>query len=78
MLKILPGVTACRLEIQLSENGDECFADITYSHTSIGCAGDEFVATFTADYYQRFMQVWERELNHFLKTGFRLTDDTAA
>jgi hypothetical protein len=78
MLKILPGVTACRLEIQLSENGDECFADITYSHTSIGCAGDEFVATFTADYYQRFMQVWERELNHFLKTGFRLTDDSAA
>jgi hypothetical protein len=35
MLKIVPGVTACRLEIQLSENDDECFADITYSHTSI-------------------------------------------
>jgi hypothetical protein len=29
MLKILPGVTACRLTIQLSENGSECFADIT-------------------------------------------------
>src|SRR5687767_3407108 len=74
MLKILPGVTACRLEIQLSENGDECFADITYSHTSIGFAGDEFVAKFTADYYKRFMQAWENELNHFLKTGGRLPD----
>jgi hypothetical protein len=73
MLKILPGVTACRLEIQLTAYGDQCFADITYSHTSLGEAGDEFVARFTADHYQKFMQVWERELNHFLKTGYRLT-----
>ena len=78
MLKIVPGLTACRVQIQLSANGDECFADITYSHTSIGPAGDEFVAGFTADYYQRFMQVWEKLLNHFLKTGTRLADDTAA
>src|SRR5205823_6225922 len=41
-------------------------------------AGDEFVAKFTADYYQRFMQAWEKELNHFLKTGSRLKDDAAA
>lgn len=67
MLKILPGVTACRLTIQLSENGTECFADITYSHTSIGPAGDEFVAKFTAEYYQNFMQAWEGELNRFLQ-----------
>lgn len=77
MLKILPGVTACRLEIQLSANGKECFADITYSHTSIGPAGDEFVAKFTADYYERFMQAWEKELNHFLKTSCRLADENA-
>jgi hypothetical protein len=68
MLKILPGVTACRLQIQLSENESGCFADITYSHTSIGPAGDEFVAKFTADYYRQFMHAWEKELNHFLKT----------
>jgi hypothetical protein len=69
MLKILPGVTACRLTVQLSENGDGCFADVTYSHTSIGPAGDDFVAKFTADYYRKFMQDWENELNHFLKMG---------
>lgn len=74
MLKILPGVTACRLNIQLSENGNECFADVTYSHTSLGAAGDEFVAKFTADHYQKLMQAWERALNHFLTTGRRLAD----
>src|SRR6266850_5765713 len=68
MLKIVPGVTACRLEIQLSPDGDHCFADVTYTHTSIGPDGDEFVAKFTAEYYQKFMQVWEKTMNHFLKT----------
>jgi len=77
MLKILPGVTACRLEIQLTENGDGCFADVTYSHTSMGSAGDEFVAKFTADHYQESMQAWEKALNYYLTTGRLLTDDHA-
>ena len=78
MLKIVPEVTACRLEIQLTPTGDECFADITYSHTSIGAAGDEFVASFAADSYRKFMEAWEAELNHFLKTGSRLGHDNAS
>ncbi len=69
MLKIVPGFTACRLNIEVSENGSGSFADITYSHTSLGPAGDEFVAKFTADYYQNFMQGWEKAFNYFLKTG---------
>ena len=74
MLKILPGVTACRLEIQLIADGEQCLADVTYTHTSLGEAGDKFVARFTADHYQKFMQAWEMELNHFLKTGCSLAD----
>lgn len=76
MLKILPGVTSCRLNIQLSENGKECFADVTYSHTSLGPAGDEFVRKFTAEYYQTMMQAWEKALNHFLSTGQCLRDNS--
>jgi hypothetical protein len=75
MLKIVPGVTACRLEIRLTPNADGCFADVTYSHTSLGAAGDEFVAGFTADSYQKFMRIWEKELNHFLNTGSMLRRD---
>ncbi|PYJ26877.1 MAG: hypothetical protein DME89_11060 [Verrucomicrobia bacterium] len=47
------------------------------TNTSIGVAGDEFVASFTADSYRKFMQAWEAELNHFLKTGSRLGNDNA-
>src|ERR1017187_8855103 len=77
MLKISPGTTACRLTIQLSEEGSGCIADVTYLHTSLGPAGDEFVARFTAEYYQTFMQAWEKELNHFLTTGSLLPDAAA-
>jgi hypothetical protein len=78
MLKILPGVTACRLTIQLSEGGAGCIAAITYTHTSLGPAGDEFVTRFTAEHYQKFMQAWEKALNHFLTTGRLLPDNPAA
>lgn len=66
MIYVTPGVTACRLQIQLSDGDGECHADVTYSHTSLGPSGDAFVARFTAAYYREFMQDWERELNGFL------------
>lgn len=73
MLKVTPGVTACRLSIQLQPQGNDCSADVTYSHTSLGPDGDELIVSFTAEHYRRFMQQWERELNHFLATGRMLS-----
>jgi len=72
MIKIAPNVTACRLSIQLRavEGGSE--ADITYGHTSLGPDGDAFVASFTADFYRRFMQDWESRINHYLREGSAL------
>jgi hypothetical protein len=49
------------------EGGSE--ADVTYCHTSLGPAGDAFVASFTEDHYRGFMQDWERRLNHYLRYG---------
>jgi hypothetical protein len=72
MIKITPDVTACRLTIRLRavEGGSE--AEITYSHTSLGPAGDAFVEGFTAEHYRRFMQDWESRLNHYLRHGTAL------
>jgi hypothetical protein len=67
MLKITPEVTACRLTIQLRSTLGGSEADITYSHTSLGPLGDEFVAAFTEDYYRKFMLDWEQRLNHYLR-----------
>jgi len=72
MLKITPQVTACRLTIQLRGVADGCEADITYSHTSLGPQGDEFIASFTEAFYCRFMQDWESRVNHYLRHGTAL------
>lgn len=68
-IKVVPEVTACRITIRLQAAGAGCEADVTYTHTSLGPRGDEFLRGFTAEHYRGFMQEWERELNHFLATG---------
>ncbi|MFI5298168.1 MAG: hypothetical protein ACHREM_08725 [Polyangiales bacterium] len=76
MLKVTPDETACRLSIRLLEATDApntCVADVTYTHTSLGPQGDLFVMAFTTDYYRRFMEDWEREINHYLTTGEKLS-----
>jgi hypothetical protein len=72
MLKITPAVTACRLTIQLRPHAGGSEATVTYSHTSLGRKGDEFVAAFTDEHYRRFMQDWESRLNHYLRHGSAL------
>jgi hypothetical protein len=69
MLKITPGVTACRLAIQLRAVPAGSEATVTYMHTSLGPAGDDFVDAFTEAHYRQFMQDWETRLNHYLRTG---------
>jgi hypothetical protein len=72
MLKITPGVTACRLNIQLRATDEGCDAQVTYTHTSLGPKGDEFVAGFTDAFYGQFMRDWESRLNHYLLHGSAL------
>lgn len=72
MIKITPGVTACRLKIELVETGRGTDATVTYMHTSLGPEGDAYVEGFTTQYYAGFMRDWEARLNHYLTTGERL------
>ena len=70
MIKITPGVTACKLTIQVRDADDGCCdAEVCYSHTSIGPQGDVFIASFTAEYYVQFMREWEDRINHYLAHG---------
>jgi hypothetical protein len=77
MIKLTPGVTVCRLSIQLraavdGSEADVTEAEVTYCHTSLGPAGDEFVASFTESHYLEFMRGWEAKLNHYLRHGTAL------
>jgi hypothetical protein len=72
MVKITPGVTACKLTIVLRPAAHGCDATVTYSHTSLGEAGDTLCAGFSEEHYERFMRDWELRLNHYLSTGSML------
>ncbi len=72
MVKVTPGVTACKLTIHVAATGSGCKAAVTYSHTSLGPEGDAFVASFTEDFYVQFMRDWETRMNHYLNTGATL------
>ena len=69
MLKVTPGVTACKLTISLRQVPGGSEATVTYSHTSLGEAGDKFVDEFTQEFYEGLMQEWESRLNHYLRAG---------
>jgi hypothetical protein len=71
MIKITPGVTACRITIQLRPAGHGCDATVTYAHTSLGPDGDTFVTSFTDERYRAVMRDWESRLNHHLAGGPR-------
>jgi hypothetical protein len=71
-IQVTPALTACRLTIRLRATAAGCAADVTYLHTSLGPQGDDFVASFTEDFYRRFMQEWESKLNHYLRHGTAL------
>lgn len=72
MVRITPGVTVCRLTIDVTPDGEGAAAMVAYRHTSLGPAGDNFVRAFTEDHYRRFMEEWERRLNHYLRHGCML------
>ena len=74
MIKVSPGVTACRLAIRLRRTSDGCEADVSYMHTSLGPQGDDFVRGFTEASYVRAMQQWEARLNHYLVHDSALVD----
>jgi hypothetical protein len=73
IIKMIPGVVVGRISVSLTADGDDgCTADITYAYTSISDHGDRALNEFTDDHFKEFMEIWEKEINHFLKTGTKL------
>jgi hypothetical protein len=68
-VRVTPGLTACRLSIQLAPTPEGSTARITFTHTSLGEKGDAFVDGFTEARFVGEMQLWEKRINHYLATG---------
>lgn len=68
MYKITPGLVVTRLDIELHPLRDSATtAEVHYTYTALSEEGGVWVAERTADWYVRFMEEWERELNEYLR-----------
>jgi hypothetical protein len=69
-IKVTPKHSVCRIEIALAGmEGGRTAAEIAYTYTSLGPAGDRFLEEFTEEWYRGFMEEWEDALNYYLTTG---------
>lgn len=69
-VKVTPGLTVGQIQIRLRALRDgHTRSDVTYAHTALSPAGEQFVAAFTDEHYDGFMKEWELELNHYLEHG---------
>jgi hypothetical protein len=75
IVKVIPGIVVGRIEIRLATAPGGASAEISYSFTSLGPDGDRVVSEFTQELFDEFMLTWETELNHFMATGERLTEN---
>jgi hypothetical protein len=68
IIKVSPGLTACRITISLTEN-DSGNTDlhVEYTYTAISSDGEEFVRGYTQEFFDRFMRFSESALNDFLE-----------
>jgi len=75
IIKLIPGIVVGKIVIQLTAAPEGSTAEISYSFTALGPDGDRVVNEFTQKHFDEFMLTWETELNHFLATGERLTEN---
>lgn len=70
MVKITPELTACLLEIVVRPlSPSESEVSVTYSHTALSPAGEQFVDAFSEDTYAGIMAHWKSALEHFFEHG---------
>lgn len=73
LIKVTPELLLTRVRIQVREAGEgRSFAEISYTHTALGDAGQSIVDSLDAEQWQRFMERWESAMNHYLATGEKL------
>ena len=75
IIKVIPGIVVGKIVIQVKDAPGGSRADISYGFTALGSDGDRVVKEFTQAHFDEFMLTWETELNHYLATGEKLTEN---
>lgn len=72
--RFTPGSRTCVLRIAVAPCGDtRSHVDVSYAYTSVAPPGNEFLDGWTEEAFLDAVVFWEQSMNHFLKTGGRLS-----
>lgn len=75
--RVTPQSRTCLLKLAVTPDGDHrTHVDVSYAYTSLGHAGDGFLESWTKEAFLDDVKFWEKSMNHFLKTGERLSRDS--
>jgi hypothetical protein len=72
--RFTPASRTCILRIAVEPCGEaHSHVDVSYEFTSIAHPGNEFLKEWTEEAFLSAVVFWEQSMNHFLKTGVRLS-----
>lgn len=71
--RVVPGLVTSVLDIYvLPKDENSSYVDITYTYTGLTEKGNNFIDTYTEEFFTKNMKEWEDSMNYFLKTGSML------
>ena len=77
--RFTPQSRTCVLKIAVSQLGDDrSYVDISYTYTSIAEAGNRFIEKWSEKAFLDAVGFWEQSMNHFVKTGGKLSRGATA
>lgn len=65
-VKTTPDALVVRISISLSRESGGTALEVRYSYSSLGAAGDSFIAEMDEARYESFMKDWESSMNRYL------------
>lgn len=75
-VRFTPHSRMCLLTVAIRPKEEyNSFVDICYTYTAITPAGNEFIDHYSEEAFLNMAVFWEKSMNHFLKTGMKLTKD---
>lgn len=72
--RFTPGSRTCVLRLAVTaRDAQSSYVDVTYTYTGLSPAGNDFLDHVTAQAFREGVIFWEASMNHFLRTGGKLT-----
>jgi hypothetical protein len=73
---VRPDRMTCQIQIALAPGGaQKTAAHIRYTYTALSLQGNQEIAGYTRQWFENKMESWEQAINHYLRSGGKMSAD---